>query len=333
MRAAMLEAYGPPENVVVREVDPPPPPRAGEVRVEIHASSINPIDAKLRAGAQRGAIRYRLPRATGMDLSGVVTELGPGVTAFAVGDEVWGSPSHLAPGCFAEETVVAADQIARKPTSLSHVEAATLPLVGLTAWQCLLPKLAERPGQRVLITAGSGGVGTFAIQLAKHHQAWVATTCSARNAELVRELGADEVIDYTTTAFETVLSDLDLVLDAIGHDETDKALRCVRRGGRLATIVTGMPENTERYGPELGVAATGLHIVALKVRGWRLGIDASAVVKRPRGDQLAQIAALVDQGVIRPVVQEVFELDRIADAHRMLETGRVRGKLAIQIRG
>ncbi|MCB9674236.1 MAG: NADP-dependent oxidoreductase [Alphaproteobacteria bacterium] len=332
MRAAVIDEYGPPSNLVVREVDAPPLTRPTEVRVDIHASSINPIDWKIRAGKQRGAVRYRLPRALGMDFSGVVSEIGSAVTAFAVGDEVFGSPAHTAPGCYAEQTVVEAAEIAKKPSNLTHEEAATLPLVGLTAWQCLMPKLRERTGQRVFVMAGSGGVGSFAIQLAKHHGAWVATTCSEKNAELVRGLGADEVIDYRTTRFEDVLSDLDLVLDTMGHEETQRALPLVKKGGRLASIVSGLPENTERFGANLGVAATGLHILQLKVQGWRMGIDASTVVKRPRGDELAEIAALVEQGAIRAVVDRVFPLDAIAEAHAYGETGRIRGKVAIRVR-
>jgi len=326
MRAAVIDAYGPPSSLVVREVDPPPiHPNA--VRVDIHASSINPIDWKIRAGGQRGAIRYSLPRALGMDFSGVISELGPGVTGFSIG-----SPAHTGPGCYAEQTVVSASEIALKPRNLSHVEAATLPLVGLTAWQCLLPKLEARRGQRVFIMAGSGGVGSFAIQLAKHHGAWVATTCSERNHELVQSLGADQAIDYRSTRFEDVLSEIDLVLDSMGHEYTARALPLLVRGGRLSNIVSGLPENTARYGPNLGLLATAAGIVGLKIRGWMAGVDAAIVVKRPRGDQLAQIATLVEAGSIRPVIDKVFSLDEIADAHIYGETGRIRGKVAIAIR-
>ena len=332
MRAAVLDSYGPPSVLQVRDVDPPPLTRPGDVRVAIHASSINPIDWKIRAGKQRGAIRYALPRALGMDFSGVITEVGSGVTAFQIGDEVMGSPTHTSPGCYAEQTVVSASEIAKKPVNTSHLEAATLPLAGLTAWQCLLPKLTERTEQRVFIMAGSGGVGTLAIQIAKHHGAWVATTCSERNRELVLGLGADQHIDYRTTKFEDVLSDLDLVLDSLGYEATTRALPLVKRGGRLASIVSGLPGNTEKYGPNLGVAATGLGILQLKVQGWRRGIDASTVVKRPRGDQLAELAALVEQGVVRPVIDRTFPLDDIAAAHTYGETGRISGKVAISIR-
>lgn len=332
MRAALLQEYGPPENLRVEQTEPPGPLKSGQVRIDVHASSINPIDWKIRAGKQRGAIRYTLPRALGMDFSGVVSEVHGSVSTFALGDAVFGSPGHLGPGCYAEQTVASANEIALKPARLSHVEAATLPLVGLTAWQCLMPMLQQRAGCRVFIMAGSGGVGSFAIQLARHHGAWVATTASERNHELVTRLGADLAIDYHSTRFEDVLSDLDLVLDSMGHEHTTRALALVKRGGRLSNIVSGLPENSAKWGPNLGVVVTGLGIVGLKLKGWMRGIDASTVVKRARGDELAEISDLVEQGLIQPVIDTTFPLDQIAEAHRYGETGRIRGKVAITIR-
>lgn len=332
MRAAVLHAYGPPENLLIEEVAPPPLARADHVRVAIHASSINPVDYKIRAGKQRGVIRYRLPRSIGLDLSGVITEVGSAVKAFAVGDEVVGSPHHRHPGAYAEETVVPAAELARKPARLTHVEAASLPLVGLTAWQCLYDKLAERRGQRAFIMAGSGGVGTIAIQIAKHLGAHVATTCSPRNHALVQELGADQVIDYRTTRFEDVLSDLDLVLDSLGGDATDRALKLLVRGGRLASINSGLPANTERFGPELGAMATGLHIAGLRLKGFRRGVDATTVVRKPDGALLQKLMDLVEEGVIQPVIDRTYPLDDIAAAHAYGQTGRARGKVVIQVR-
>lgn len=331
MRGAVFDAYGPADVFDIRDLPEPALRGPRDVRIEIHASSINPIDWKLRAGQQRGMLRYRLPRVIGLDLSGVVVEVGSKVTRFAVGDEVIASPGPWGPGCYAEQTVVAEAELAPKPSNLTHVEAATLPLVGLTAWACLMPRLAQRPGQQVFIMAGSGGVGTFAIQLAKHHGAHVSTTCSERNRELVTELGADQVIDYRTTAFQDVLSDQDLVLDSLGYDSTQHALGIVRRGGRLANIVSGLPTYTERYGPELGVVAMLLGVARLKIRGWMRGIDASTVVRKADGGILTQISELAEAGAIRPIVDRVFPLDAIADAHRYGETGRIRGKVAIDM--
>ena len=329
MLAAMLHAYGPPENLRIEEVPDPVITAPDQVRVAIHATSINPVDWKIRSGGQRGAIRYRLPRILGMDLSGVVLEVGSAVTRFAVGDEVFASPHFRGHGTYCEQTVISETELAHKPRSLDHAQAASLPLVGLTAWQCIQPRLAQREGQRVFIMAGSGGVGSFAIQLAKAHGAWVATTCSERNHALVTELGADLAIDYRTTRFEDVLSDLDIVLDTLGHDQTDRAMPLVRKGGLLANIVSGLPENTERYGPNLGVLATGLGIAGLRLKGLRHGITAKNVVRTSSGADLEAIAALVDAGSIRPVIDRTYPLEQLAEAHTYGETGRIRGKVVI----
>ena len=214
MRAARLHAYGAP---LVLEDVPEPELGPADLLVQIHASSINPIDFKIHAGGQRAFVRLSLPWVTGLDLSGTVLAVGSKVQGFQVGDAVYGSPTHTRPGTFAERIAVDHAQVAHKPPSLSHTQAASLPLVFQTAWACLMPALTRAPGQRVFIHAGSGGVGTLAIQLAKHHGAWVATTCSQRNHQLVRDLGADQVIDYRSTPFEDALEEpVDILLDALG---------------------------------------------------------------------------------------------------------------------
>ncbi|MCA9609375.1 MAG: zinc-binding dehydrogenase, partial [Myxococcales bacterium] len=221
MRAARIHAYGAPDVLQVDEVpDPEPGPR--DLLVEVHASSINPVDYKIRSGGQRALIHYRLPWILGLDFSGVVRKVGAKVTRFQVGDEVYGSPTHRRPGCYAELLCVDERQAARKPRNMTHAEAASIPLVGMTAWGALVVQGRLRAGEKALITAGSGGVGSFAIQLAKSLGAHVATTCSARNAELVRSLGADEVIDYREQRVEEVLSGYDYVLDALGGEERER---------------------------------------------------------------------------------------------------------------
>lgn len=332
MRAARLHAYGPPDHLVVEDVPEPTLEGPRDVVVAVHAAAINPIDWKIRAGHQRGAIRLKLPWTLGLDVSGEVLEVGSEVTRFQPGDAVYGCPDHRRPGSYAEQCVLDEGLLATKPPSLSHVQAASLPLVGQTAWQCLLPRLAERPEQRVLIQAGSGGVGTFAIQLAKHHGAWVATTSSERNHDLVRDLGADRPIDYRQERWWEVVDDLDLVLDALGGEERERALAAVKRGGRVASIVSGLPEHTAHYGPNLGVLATGLGIAGFWLRGQLRGVQAATVVKRNRPDQLEAIADLVEQGAIRPVIDLVYPLEEVAEAHRYGETGRVRGKMVLQVR-
>lgn len=329
MKAIETSSYGPPD--VLRLVDRPEPAleRPDDVRLRVLAAAINPIDWKIRAGVQRGAIHLNLPHVQGLDVCGEVLEVGSAVTRFAVGDIVYGCPDHRRHGAYAEQVVVVEGALAHKPSSIDPVQAASLPLAGLTAWQCLLPRLAERPGQRVLVQAGSGGVGSLAIQIAKHHGAWVATTCSARNADMVRELGADEVVDYRTTHWWEVLEDLDVVLDALGGEERERALQALSRGGRLSSIVSGMPANTKRYGPYLGLVVTGLGAASLWLRGRLRGVDAATVIKRNDADQLEALAALVDEGHVKPVVDRTYPLAEAADAHAYGETGRIRGKVVL----
>jgi NADPH:quinone reductase-like Zn-dependent oxidoreductase len=331
MRAARIHRYGDAGELVVEEA---PRPECGpdDVRIEVHATSVNPVDAKIRKGGQRAVIRPSFPATLGMDVSGVVTEVGARVRDFAVGDEVYATPSHKRMGCYAEEVVVRAAEVAPKSRRLDHREAASLPLVGLTAWDVLVGFLRVARGQRVLITAGSGGVGTIAIQLAKHLGAEVLTTCSAGNAELVRSLGADVAIDYRAQRFEEVARGVDAVLEAVGGGDIDRALATVRRGGRVAIITAGLPDFTARLGPALGLLRMGVRYASLVVRAALSGRTLRLVTRDSRGANLRKLGELVDAGAIRPVIGRVFLLDEIAEAHRYLETGRAPGKVVIAVR-
>ncbi|MEZ4444399.1 MAG: NADP-dependent oxidoreductase [Polyangiaceae bacterium] len=333
MRAARIHRYGPAEEVFrIDDVEPPPLGRR-DVRVAIHASSVNPIDTKIRAGAQRLLIHYRLPWTLGLDLSGVVEEVGPAVTRFRVGQEVFGSPRHNRPGCYAEMTSVDERELALKPASLSHTEAAAIPLAALTAWDCLVGQAALRAGERALIHAGAGGVGTMAIQIAKDLGAVVATTCSARNAELVTSLGADRVVDYQTERFEEVLEPQDVVLDSLGWDSIARSLSILRRGGRLSNIQPELPKATARYGQLLGTLVTGLKMAGLPLRGLLRGVRArNLLARRPSGDNLARIAELVERGALVPQIDSVLPLEAVGEAHRLSETGHARGKIVIAVR-
>jgi alcohol dehydrogenase len=332
MRAVRLHRYGGPEVLQLDEV-PTPQPRRGQVLVEIHASSVNPVDWKIRSGGQRGLVRYRLPRALGLDVSGVVVAVGPGVTRFRVGDAVYGSPAHTEDGCYAEYAALPAVQLALKPAGLSHLEAAALPLVALTAWEALVVKARLQPGERALIHAGAGGVGHVAIQLAKARGAEVVSTCSARNVERVRGFGADRVIDYGQERFWEVLEDVDVVLDGLGGEARGQSLAVLRRGGRLPSIVGGFPAYTRRFGPVLGVLAAVADIAAFMLKA-RLtkGVKVFQVVRHPRGDQLEALTALVDAGALRPQIDRVFSLAELPEAHRYSETGRAQGKIVIAVR-
>lgn len=333
MRAARFGSYGPPEVLSVDEV-PRPVPGPDDVLVAVHAASVNPIDTKIRRGGQRGVIRLKLPWITGLDVSGVVVEVGARVTRFRAGDAVFGSPSHRRPGTMAEYVAVAAGELAAKPASVSHVEAASLPLVALTAWEALVRLAGLGAGETVLIQAGAGGVGTVAIQLARHLGARVVTTCSAGNAALVRELGAERVIDYRSERWDEAVSGLDVVLDALGGEEKARALGVLRRGGRLVSLNSDLPACSARYGPHLGVLVAVARMAAIGARG-RLGhgVRVRHALRPSDGAVLGEIGALVDAGVIRPVIDRVLPLDAIAEAHRYVESGRARGKVVVAIRG
>ena len=331
MRAATIHGYGGPEVFRIETLERPAVgPR--DVLVQVRAASVNPVDYKIRSGAQRALIRHRFPAVLGLDLSGVVQEVGSKVTSFSPGDEVFGSPTHRRQGTYAELVSVDERALALKPPRLSHEEAASLPLVGLTAWQCLVSSAKLKAGEKVLIQAGAGGVGTFAIQLAKHLGAKVATTCSSRNVELVRRLGADVVIDYTKEQFEDSLRDYDVVLESLGGEALPRARKVLKRSGRLVYISTGLPQNAARYGPYLGALATGLQSLSFWASTALSGRSARVVVRTPDGGQLEQIAALVEAGAIEPVIERCFELEEIAEAHEAIERGRTRGKLVIALK-
>jgi len=332
MLAARIHAYGPPEVFAVEDVaEPTPGPK--DVLVEVHAASVNPVDWKIRSGGQRALIHYSLPWTLGLDFSGTVVAKGDEVTRFDVGDEVYGSPTHRRQGTYAERLVVREKEIAKKPTNLTHQEAASLPLVGLTAWNALVTKGKLKKGDKALIHAGSGGVGTFAIQLAKSLGAHVATTCSARNEELVRSLGADEVIDYREKRFEEELEGYDLVLDAIGGETRERSFAVLHRGGRLTTMIGGFPAATKKHGVILGALVAVLGIASLMLRGLLIhGVFVRNVLRASDGMLLEKITALVEDGAIRPVVDRVFALDEIVEAHHYSETGRARGKIVVSVR-
>ena len=331
MRAVRMHAYGGPE-VLQLELVPAPTPGPHDVRVAVHAAAVNPADSKIRAGGQRAVVWLTLPWTLGMDVSGEVLEVGAKVTSFAPGDQIVSSPSHRRMGCYAEEVVIRADEVALKPKSLSHVEAASLPLVALTAWDSLAAMKVKR-GQRVLIQAGAGGVGTVAIQLAKHLGAEVLATCSAANVELVKRLGADVVIDYRAQDWREVARGCDAVLDSLGGEALHGAVATVKRGGRIACITPGLPDFTERYGSVPGLVAFGgwMGATMLRARVTR-GVAVSLVTRRPSGKTLGELMRLVDTGALKPVIDRVFPLSEAAEAHRYLETGRARGKVVLSVR-
>jgi NADPH:quinone reductase-like Zn-dependent oxidoreductase len=320
----------------LRIVDMPDPVIGpNDVLVRIHATAINLLDSKLRDGEFKLFVPYRPPFILGHDLAGTVARVGANVRKFKAGDEVYSRPRDLRAGTFAEMIAVDAPDLALKPASLSMGEAASIPLVGLTAWQALVEVGKVKPGQKVFIQAGSGGVGTFAIQLAKHLGATVATTTSAANAELVKSLGADLVIDYKTQDFEQVLSGYDLVLNSQDAKTLEKSLRVLKPGGKLISI-SGPPDVPFAKSLRLNLLLRfimGMLSRSIIKKAKARGIDYAFLFMRANGQQLTEIAKLIDAGVIRPVVDKVFPFDQTAQALAYVETGRAKGKVVITVDG
>ena len=331
MKAAIVDRYG--TNVRVGDM---PVPEVGEhdVLVQIHAAGVNVLDSKIRDGEFKLILPYRLPLILGNDVAGVVAGVGPGVRKFKPGDEVYARPGKDRIGAFAEYIAVAEDDLAPKPEQLTMEEAAAIPLVGLTAWQALVEIAGLRAGQKVFIQAGSGGVGTLAIQLAKHLGATVATTTSAANADLVKRLGADVVIDYRNDDFEAVLHDYDVVLHSLDNETLKKSLRVLKPGGKLISI-SGPPD--PGFARELGkpwILRPIMGLLSYRTRraAKRRQVGYKFLFMRASGDQLRQITALVDSGVIEPVMDRVFPLESTAEAMAYVDKGRAKGKVVIKVK-
>lgn len=329
MKAYAIDAYKGP--VTLHEL-PEPAARAGQVVVSIEAASVNPIDVKVRSGAFKAILPYEMPLVLGHDFAGTIAAVGAGVTQAKVGDAVFACAGGDRIGTFAERIAIAEKDIALKPSNLEMTDAAALPLVALTVWQVLVERAGIRRGQRILIHAGSGGVGTVAIQLAKHLGAHVATTVGTTNVELAKSLGADVVVDYRKEAFEQVLSDYDVVLHTLGNDELVRSLAVLKPGGKLISI-SGPPD------PAFAASSGANWIVrqviklgsaSIRRKAKRHRVEYSFLFMRPDGAQLAEIASLVESGVIRPVVDEVFPFDQTPAALDRTASGRARGKIVVQ---
>ncbi|MCR6502136.1 NADP-dependent oxidoreductase [Shinella sp. CPCC 101442] len=312
---------------------PDPQIGANDVLVRIEATAINLLDSKVRDGEFKLFLPYRPPFILGHDLAGTVLRVGANVRQFKAGDKVYGRPRDHRAGTFAEMIAVNAADLALKPANLSMEQAASIPLVGLTAWQALVEVGKVKPGQKVFIQAGSGGVGTFAIQLAKHLGATVATTTSAENVELVKSLGADVVIDYKAQDFEQVLSRYDLVLNSQDAKTLAKSVIVLKPGGKLISI-SGPPDGPFAKSLKLNLffrfVMRMLSQSILKKAKSR-GIDYSFLFMRAEGQQLAQIAKLIDADAIRPVVDKVFPFAQTPDALAYVETGRAKGKVVVKV--
>lgn len=330
MKAFVLDRYG--KKRALRLADLPSPElRDDEVLVEVHAAGVNVVDSKIRNGEFKLILPYRMPLILGHDVAGKVVKLGPGVRQFKLGDEVYASDDFRI-GSFAEFVPVKEASLALKPKGLTMEEAASIPLVALTAWQALVEKADLKKGQKVFIQAGSGGVGTFAIQLAKHLGATVATTTSTTNVALVKSLGADVVIDYKSQDFEAVLRDYDVVLNSQDGKTLDKSLRVLKRGGKLISI-SGPPD--PEFGKEIGATGFVRLVMRLLSSGIRRkarsrGVDYSFLFMKANGGQLREITRLLETGVVRPVIDRVFPFESTNEAMAYVETGRAKGKVVIK---
>lgn len=307
MKAAIINEYGTPLEIA--DI-PQPALLVDSVLIEVHAASVNPIDGFVQAGYLKEMMPIIFPFTMGFDVSGVVVEVGEQVSKFKKGDEVFSRPNGMQAGTIAEYAVINAEELAIKPANISHQEAASIPLVGLTAWQAIVTKGNLQKGQKILIHAGSGGVGTLAIQMAKHLGAEVATTTSAKNFELVKNLGADVVIDYKTEKFEEELSDYDLVLDMMGGETLEKSFKVLKKGGYLVSI---KGQDTQGLAEQYGV-----HFEAFFM--W------------PSGEMLSQLAQLISDGVLKPVIDRTYPIDQTQEAYDYIQTGRAKGKIVIQVK-
>ena len=333
MKAFVLESYGANRALQLADV-PEPQLRDDEVLVQVHAAGVNQLDSKIKDGQFKLILPYRLPLILGHDVAGVVVKAGPRVRQFKPGDEVYARTDDFRIGTFAEFVPVKESSLAPKPKGLTMEEAASIPLVGLTAWQVLVETARLARGQKVFIQAGSGGVGTFAIQLARHLGATVATTTSAANFDLVRGLGADVVIDYRTQDFEDVLHDYDVVLNSQDGKTLGKSLRVLKGGAKLVSI-SGPPDPA--FGRNIAAPAFVRLVMRLLSSGIRRrarsrGIDYSFVFMKADGGQLREITRLIEAGAIRPVVDKVFAFESTNEALAYAEAGHAKGKVVIKIR-
>ena len=333
MKAFVLDRYGSANRVRAGEM-PEPELREEDLLVQVHAAGVNLLDSKIRSGEFKLILPYRLPLSLGHDVAGVVVRAGSRVRRFKPGDEVYARPADGRIGTFAEFCAIHEDDVAIKPKALSMEQAASIPLVGLTAWQALIERASLQQGQKVLVHAGSGGVGTFAIQLAKHVGATVATTTSTANVDLVRSLGADIVIDYKKEDFADVLRDYDVVLQSLDKVTLEKSLRVLKPGGQIVSI-SGPPDTA--FARSLGASwvlrmVMGALSHGIRAKAKRRQAHYSFLFMRANGAQLTEITSLIESGIIRPVVDRVFPFASTKEAMAYVEAGRAKGKVVVSVK-
>lgn len=333
MKAFIVDRYGSKEKLRFGDV-PCPELLDDDVLVQVHAAGVNPLDCKIRNGEFKVVLPFRLPLVLGNDVAGTVVQVGPRVRLFKPGDQVYARPHHSRIGTFADFIAMNEEDVAIKPPSLTMEEAASIPLAGLTAWQVLVERAQLKAGQKVLIHAGSGGVGTLAIQLAKQLGAFVATTTSEANFELVKRLGADVVIDYRKENFARILQGYDVVLNNLGKETLEKSVQVLKPGGKLISI-SGPPDPD--FARDLGAnwpVRLIMRVLSSRIRRMtrRHGVDYSFLFMRANGTQLRRISSLIEAGLIRPVVERIFPFESTDEALAYVETGRAKGKVVVKLR-
>jgi|SRR5450432_325005 NADPH:quinone reductase-like Zn-dependent oxidoreductase len=309
MKAMVIHKYGGPEELKYEDM-PEPVINQDDVLIRVYSTSVNPIDWKVRQGMRKEGTQRSFPLILGWDVSGVIEKAGSGVTNFKIGDEVYGRPDTTRNGTYAEYVAVRAGEIYFKPKTTGHALAAAVPLAGLTAWQGLFDHGKLKPGQKILIHGAAGGVGTYAVQLAKWRGAYVIGTASGKNASFLKELGASEVIDYKNEHFEEKLKDIDVVFDTIGGETQANSIKVLKSGGILVSTV-GIRD-----------------MDALKPKG----LHGEQYMAKSLPDQLKQLAELIDAGKIKPVIAQQLSLKEAAKAHRISEEGHTRGKIVLNVK-
>ena len=332
MKAFIIKRYGKKEKLQLSEIAEPVV-KENDVLVQVYAAGVNLLDSKVRNGEFKLILPYKTPFTLGHDVAGVVTKVGPGVNKFKVDDEVYARPGDHRIGTFAQFISINENDVATKPKNISMEEAASIPLVGLTAWQALVEKANLQKGQKVFIQAGSGGVGTIAIQLAKHLGATVATTTSAANTDLVKSLGADIIIDYRKDDFENMLKDYDVVLNSQDAKTLEKSLRILKPGGKVISI-SGPP--TPEFAKQMRAPWFVKWVMKILSSGVRkkakqLNVNYSFLFMRAEGKQLSEITTLIEQAVIKPVMDKVFPFEQTNEALMYVETGRSKGKVVVKV--
>lgn len=332
MRAAVIERYGDNEQIKLITVSTPKV-GAKDILIEVKAASINPLDTRIREGKLKQVLPFEMPLILGNDFAGIVVATGSQTKKFKVGDEVYARSDVMRIGSFAEYTVVDEGNLSLKPKKLTMEQAASLPLVALTAWQILVEKAHIKKGQKVLIHGGAGGVGSIAIQLAKHLGAYVATTASKADFLAVKKYGADKAIDYKTEDFSTLLKNYDLVLDTKGGETLDRSFRILKRGGMVASV-NGTPD--ANMASELGLNPVIKLIMTLlsfrnNKKAKKLGVRYAFHFMRPSGTQLEKLRILFEDGTLRPVVDKVYPFESIKEALTYSESGKAKGKIVVKI--